>query len=398
MPTEKSLQSNIWKYTLILIANKRIFVAIWGAYYLTIPGVTPKIIGLILLAGNISSCIFEIPSGFMADKMGHKFALVAARALVWVSTLLFLVANNIPLLVLGAIFFSAGVAFQSGAGSAFMHETLTALKREHDYARVMGKASSLGFAVPIIFTVTLPFLVSVSYKLPFLIALVIDTIGFLAAFSLAVPPVPQKHIEEIGVTNFRQVMREGYRLRFFSVALFSSMISGTLFSISSFRAPYQSFLEIPVIWFGVFFGIGRALASLMLAYSGKIKHIFTMPSFFGFQLILYTLLFVILGMVSTWWVVVLVFLIINAFQWGLGSIDGAFQLEIIKTSKFKATLLSAAAQIDQMVAGISGVCIGFLIERVSYQYGFLYSGVVFFVVLIPLYLYIVRRYKAGVYR
>lgn len=395
---EKNLQNNIWKYALLLIANKRIFVAVLGAYYLTIPDVTPKIIGTILLAGSLSGFLFEIPSGYMSDKIGHKLTLVISRVLMLVSTIFFLVANNITFLMLGAIFLSASAAFQSGTGSAFMHETLQGLKREHDYARVMGKISSIGFAVPIIFMVLVPFLVSVSYKTPFLIALVIDVIGLLAAISLVIPPVPQEHIEEIGATNFRQVLQEGYRLNFFSIALFSGIISGTLFSIGGFRAPYQAFLEIPVIWYGVFFGIGRAFASLMLAYSGKIKKYITLPSFYGFQLIIYTLLILVLGIISSWWVVITAFIIINAFQWGLSKIDEGYQLDIIKSSKFKATLLSTGSQIDQAVSAVSSFGVGFIIERVSYQYGFLYSGIIFLVILFPLYLYIVRKYKAGVYK
>lgn len=230
-----------------------------------------------------------------------------------------------------------------------------------------------------------------------MIAFVVDVIGLLAAISLAVPSVTQEHIEEIGATNFKQVLQEGYRLNFFSIALFSGIISGTLFSVGGFRAPYQIFLEIPVIWYGIFFGIGRAFASLMLAYSGKIKKFITLPSFYGFQLIIYTLLILVLGIVSTWWIVVVAFIIISAFQWGLSKIDEGYQLDIIKSSKFKATLLSTGSQIDQAVSAVSSFGIGFIIERVSYQYGFLYSGIIFFAILFPLYLYIAHRYKTGIY-
>jgi len=395
---EKRLQSNIWKYALLLIANKRIFIAILGAYYLTIPDVTPQVIGIILLAGSLSGFIFEIPSGYMSDKIGHKQALVTSRILMLLSTIFFLLAHNTTFLILGGIFLSVSAAFQSGTGSAFMHETLRGLKREHDYSSVMGKISSIGFAVPIIFMVLVPFLVSISYKTPFIIALVMDLIGFLAAISLVVPPVSQENIEEVGVTNFKQVLQEGYRLNFFPIALFSGIIGGTLFAVGGFRAPYQTFLEIPVIWFGVFFGIGRAFASLMLAYSGKIKKYLTFLSFYKFQLILYALLILALGIISNWWLVVFIFIIINAFQWGLSKIDEGYQLNIIKSSKFKATLLSTGSQINHAIAAVSSFGVGFIIERVSYQYGFLYLGIIFLVVLFPLYLYIVHKHKTGVYK
>jgi len=394
---QKLLQGNIWKYTLLLIANKRIFVAILGAYYLTIPDVNAAGVGIILLAGSLAGFVFEIPSGYVSDKIGHKQALVISRIVILLSTILFLVANNIIFLILAGIALSTGIAFHSGTGSAFMHETLRGLQREKDYASVMGKISSIGFAVPIVFMVLVPFLVSISFKLPFAIALIVDLVGLFAAISLVTPPVPQEEIKEIGVTNFRQVLREGYHLNFFTFALFSGIIGGVLFGVGGFRAPYQTFLEIPVIWYGVFFGIGRAFASLMLAYSGRIRAITTIYSFYKFQLILYTFFILILATISTWWIVVIAFIIINAFQWGLSKVDNSYMMDIISPSKFKATLLSTHAQIEHIVAAVASFGVGFAIERVSYQSGFLYLGIGFFVILMLLYLYILRQRRVGVY-
>lgn len=390
---EKNLQSNIWKYTLFLIANKRIFVAILGAYYLTIPDVTPQGIGLILLISSFAGFIFEIPSGYVSDKIGHKTALVLSRVLMLISTFLFLVANDIIFLILAGIFLSVSHAFHSGTGSAFMHETLRGLGRENEYARVMGKVSSVGFAVPIILLVLTPFLVSISFKTPFLVALIIDIIGIFVAISLVTPTVTKEEIKEVKLTNFRKVIREGRRLNFFPLALFSGIISGILFGVGIFRAPYQVFLEVPVIWFGVLFGIGRAFASLMLAFSGKIKEKISLFSFYKFKLILFTFLILVIGFVSNWIVIVLTFIVINAFQWGLSRVDNSYLIDIIKTSKFKATLLSTHSQMNQIIAAISSFGLGFAIERLSYQYGFLYLGVIFIAIMLPLYIYITTRHK-----
>lgn len=392
-----NLQGNIWKYAVLLIANKRIFVAILGAYYLTIPDVTAQSIGIILLLGNLSGFVLEIPSGYVSDKMGHKHALVLSRILMLLSTVFFLVANDFTFLILGSVFLSASQAFHSGTGSAFMHETLRGLGREHEYTKVMGRISSIGFAVPIILMVLVPFLVGISYKLPFLIALVIDVIGVLAAAVLTTPPVLPEHVEEIGATNFRQVMREGYRYGFFALAIFSGIVSGTLFAISGFRAPYQEFVGIPVIWFGVLFGIGRALASLMLAYSGWIKERFSLVSFYGFRLFAYAFMIVLLGIVDDWKVVALVFIVSNAFTWGLSKVNEGYQIEVIRSSKFKATLLSVTAQIDNIVGAVIGFGLGFAIEHASYRAGFLCTAIVFLTLLLPLYIYIVRRSRTGAY-
>lgn len=391
-PEQKTaLEKNIWKYTLLLITNKRAFVAILGAYYLTIPGVDARWIGIILFAATIAGFLFEIPSGYVSDKLGHKQALVVSRVFMVLSTVFFLLTDNIPLLMIAGIFMSISQAFHSGTGNAFMHETLRALGREDKYSEVMGKASSIGFAVPIVFMVFVPFLVGESYKAPFLVSLVIDLIGFFVALSLVKPPVTQEHIDEVNATNFNQVMREGYRLRFFRYAFFSGIVGGVLFAIGGFRAPYQTLLEIPVIWFGVLFGIGRALASLMLAYSGKIRVLLKdSHTFYRNELILYTILFSLLGVISTWWVVAGVFILINALQWGLSQVQNGYLLDIIKKSRFKATLLSTQAQINELVGAMTSLGLGFLIAHSSYRLGFLIVSLIFFTVLFTLYLFIIR--------
>ncbi len=393
METLIRLQGNIWKFALLLIANKRVFAAILGAYYLTIPEVTAQTIGLILAISSVAGFVFEIPSGYISDKIGHKTALVISRVCMVISTLFFLLANNVILLIIGSVFFSASEAFHSGTGSAFMHDTLRALKRDQDYTKIMGKVSAVGFSIPIFFSAFAPFLVEISYKAPFVLSLVIDSIGLLAATSLVTPPGRQKHIEEIRTTNFKQVVQEGYRLNFFPIVIVSALMTGTLFAVGSFRAPYQVFLEIPVIWFGVFFGAGRLLASLILAYSGKLKNFFNLVSFYQFQIGVFMCCIFALGLITTPWIVLALFILINAYKWGLSRLDEGYQLELIHASKFKATLLSVSAQFDQAVGAIVCFLLGVLIESSSYAKGFLIIGISLLVVLLPLCVFISFKYK-----
>ena len=385
-----SLQSNIWKYAILLVTNKRMFVAILSAYYLTIPDVTVQSIGIIMLFGSLAGFFFEIPSGYFSDKMGHKQALVLSRVFVLFSTTFFLFANNLFLLILGSAFLAISHAFLSGTGSAFMHETLSGLGRDDEYTKIMGKVSSVGYAVPIILIMLVPFLVNISFKLPFVIGLIIDAVGLVVALSFVVPKVSQKQIEEINTKNFRQVIAEGLDLHFFRHAIFGAIMGGLLFSIGAFRAPYQILLGIPVIYFGVFHSIGRVGASLLLAYSGKLKQRLTIISFYRFEIVLFALLLLSLAFVSNPWIIVIVFLVINAFQWGLGQVRNGFILEIIKKNQFKATLLSTKSQLATLIGGMTSLGLGLIIENTSYQTAYLYLAIVFLAILIPLYLYIAK--------
>ena len=392
----RPLKSNIWKYGLLLVTNKRVFIAILGAYYLTVPGVGLAEVGLLLLAGQLAGFVLEVPSGYISDKIGHRKALVISHAFLIFSTVGFIMANNLTILILASVLLSGGFAFHSGTGNAFMHETLKGLGREKDYAMVMGKLSSFGFAVPIIFSATAPFLVAISFKLTFVAMLVVDAVGLIAAISLVPPPVPPEHIKEIGLTNFHQVIQEGYRLGFFAFALFSGIVAGILFGVEGFRSVYQVFIGIPVIWLGVFFGIGRGLASIMLIYSGRISAALSTFSFYRIEVLAYSLFTLLLAFVATPWVVAAAFIAINAFHWGVHKVHHVHMMEIISDSRFKATLLSTEAQIGHIVSAGAAFGIGLTIEYFSYESGFLMAGLAFLAMLVPLYLVIAKRPRAMV--
>lgn len=388
---EKALESNFWKYTLYLITHKRLFITILGVYLLTVPGATPNSIGIMLLFGNLAGFIFEIPSGYFADKLGHKNALIFSSFLLAISSLFFLIGENISLFILGSIVMNIGWAFHSGTASAFLHETLRALNRENEYAKISGKLRSIGFAVPILFIVFIPFLVSISYKLPFLIALIVDIIGILITLSFVKPSITPEEIKEISTTNFKKVIKEGYSLGFFKYGLFIAFISGLTLSISGFKDAYQSFIGIPVIYYGLFFGASRAIIALLLAFTGKIKESLSLHQFLFLKLILVLGLVFSLAFISVPWVVVVTLMLLSIIHWGLGEAENSYLLDIIKSSKFKATLLSSTSLIKTLLIAIVGYGMGVLIVATSYQSNFLYLGLSFSIFLILFYIYIVRQ-------
>lgn len=275
-----NLLSNIWKYTIFLITNKRVYVAIIAVYYLTIPGVNEIGISYILLAGNITGFLFEIPSGYLADIIGHKRTLILSRIFAVISSVFYLIAGNIWPLIVGSIFLSLSAAFTSGTGNAFMQETLRAVNKQDEYARIMGKIKSLGFLIPLVISSLVPFLSSISIKGPFVIGLIMDVIGLLVAISFVAPRVPQKQINELGLFNILKVINEGHKLGFLKYSVYTGVMGGLLFAIGNYRGPYQSTLGVPLIYFGLFFALGRVFASILLWFSGSIQKIFTMKRFF----------------------------------------------------------------------------------------------------------------------
>lgn len=389
---QAALESNIWKYTVLLVTNKRVFVAILGAYYLTIPGVNTWWVGIFLLAGNAASVIFDIPSSFIADKIGHKDALILSRVSMILSNLVFIFSVNVWWLITASVLLSIGFAFMSGVGSAFMHETFRALNRSDDYTKVMGKASSIGFFIPAIMMAIVPFSISISYKVPFLIMIALDIVGFIMTLILVQPNVSPERVAKVDETKFMEVLKKGFELRFFRIAIFTGIVSALLDGIDGFRGPYQLFLHVPVIWFGIFFGAGRVIASIMLAYSGKIHELIgDVYSYQRAQIIVYGILLLIIGTTSITWIVVVVFIFDNALQWGTSQIDTGYLLKVIHNSKFKATFLSISNQLENLFSMFVVVVMGGAITIFGYQHSFVVLAGIFFLILVPLHLWIIRN-------
>lgn len=396
---QRKLESNIWKYALILITNKRVFVAIIGSYYLTIPNVTPWWVGFFMFVGSLASFLFEVPSGYVSDKIGHKNGLILSKVLLVLSSAFLLFAGNIFLAATGTVLWSIGFAFISGTGSAFLFETLKALGKEKKYTHISGKVSSIGFAVPVIFMVSVPFLVSINFTLPFLVALITDSIGLIAALLLVKPPVSQKQIEEIGVTNFKQVMRTGYKLKFFRYALFFGILGGILTGAGAFRAPYQELVGIPIIYLGLLLGIGRIAASLLLAYSGTLRNLFkNLRNLATSSFIIFLFLIFGLGSFHAWWAIAAIFIVSNALYWGSLQIRDGFLLDIIHKNNFKATLLSVVGQLYSFFAAFAGLGVGFAIELFSYQTAFLILGLLFPILLLLPYIFILKDPRSRIMR
>ena len=75
-------------------------------------------------AGFLASFLIEIPTGYFADRFGHKNSLILAKVFKILSTLSFVLGTNIYWFVAGSVFGALGFALQSGTQQAFVHETL----------------------------------------------------------------------------------------------------------------------------------------------------------------------------------------------------------------------------------------------------------------------------------
>lgn len=387
---QRGLQSNIWKYGVFLITGRRIFWPILTVYFLTLPDATIRQIGFFMAIGQIANVLTEVPSGYVADKIGHKKALIIAKISLIISTVLFLVGQHFIFFALGSVFFSVAIAFRSGTLTAFMQETLLALGRQKEYSKLLGRVKSITWIISAALLAVIPALAGINFRLPLLAGLVFDILGLLVVLSFVEPQRTFVETEEVKIGNFRTALAEARRLNFIPVIVFTGLLGAVLLGVGTLRDVYQQFLGIPIVYLGLLFALSRLMASAVSALVYRLKQFLTIGQYFLAEIIFFMPLIFLIGFLENKWAVAVLFIIVVGYHFGESVLSAHYQLEYIEQSRFKATLLSLGNLLASLGFAGTGLLLGFLADRYLYGIGYMAYAVISLVLLLAAYIYFLR--------
>lgn len=98
--------------------------------------VSPAAVAAILAAGDLALTALEVPTGWVADRYGHRISLIVGSALQIVGMLCCWLARGVPGLLTASLLVALGDAFRSGADQALLYRSCRALGREADFQRI----------------------------------------------------------------------------------------------------------------------------------------------------------------------------------------------------------------------------------------------------------------------
>lgn len=148
--------------------------------------------------------VMELPTGYVADRIGYRRAL-AIGALLWVVGWgLYLVAHGFGGAVAAEIALGAGMAFISGSDSALLWVSLPDDERAVDYRRYEGRMQAAAQTSEALSSAAGGYLYALGPRLPFFLQL--PAAGLSLATVLAMPPDPPKAPSGGRVTHFRRLL------------------------------------------------------------------------------------------------------------------------------------------------------------------------------------------------
>ncbi len=314
------------------------------------------------------------------------FSTIESKILMTGSMATYIFATSFVHFIIGAILLNLSFAFQSGTKNAFMHNTLIALGKEKDYTKIMGKIGAYASLVAAFLTILLPFFTKISLLLPFKINLVFDIIGLFVVLSLTSPPVKEK----IAHKSLFKVIKSGAGKEFYLLAIFTGVIMGFMMGTTPFRSIYLESLGLPIILMGFVMGLSRFVWFLVGYYAHKIETRFGVKRLVYFELLFFPLVCIIVAIINNPYIAGIIFVLSVGYFWGRTEIYTHFFLKhLIKNDDYKATMLSVKGQISFLFQGVAVIGVGYVMS-ISYKLGYIFSGIVLFLILVVLSPFIIK--------
>ena len=263
---EKRLERNIVKYAWYKIFTKRVYLPLITIQLVNVGKVTVEELALIVIITSVVQGLLQVPSGYVADKIGNRKAIILGASIAVTSPLFYAFMPNFWGGLIASILFFGGYAFQSGAIEAFMHDTLVALNREKDYSKVMGRAQTYGLVGNILLVALVPLTYSIHHTLPFIL-------GFLSLVAMLWLTIsfeyPEGHETHKQKKNPIQAIKSIVTMENVALFIFCGFLSGISNKGGEFRELVFQDIGIAISLFGIIL----ALSSLAGAVMGWYVHI-----------------------------------------------------------------------------------------------------------------------------
>lgn len=194
-----SLGRNIaCEYFYAFINNLNMSSSIW-VLYLAYCGMNLTQIGLLEGIYHITSFIFEIPSGAIADLLGRKKTVIVGRICLAISSVLMICQQSFMGFALSFLIQALGNNFNSGAEEALVYDTMKALGREAEYMKINGRINTLVEVSQAIATVVGGILAEYSYFLCYSVCVLIAVVSILPALLMIEPKLKREKEEKASV-------------------------------------------------------------------------------------------------------------------------------------------------------------------------------------------------------
>lgn len=350
-------------------------ISFFAQLYFFVPVMTPylqaKGLSLAQIAGMqtglmVTQLVMELPTGVLADRMGHRRSYQAALVMATLGEAVTLLADTYPEFMLGQVVAGTGFAFASGSVDALVYESLPPDDRTTRMQQAKGR---IGAAMQLasLFAYSVGGFITRELTMERMrLTLKMDVVGVGMSVLLALllrEPARQvldaRHGSiDLVRTGWRTLVRSNELRR---LVLISIVTNAFVAHLLIFYQEYFIRAGVPPVWLGLGLALGSAVAFFTQL------HAWRLPAVLGTRngLIVATglpgVLYILMALVDQPAIAVLLFIV----QWGVVQLAiplfaGLFNAHLEELAR--ATSLSLINGIVTVYIGVGGVVLGWLAE------------------------------------
>lgn len=333
---------DIRRYYIFRALLKRFVLPVLVVYAID-RGLSLEQIALIAGVSTVVSFLFEVPSGALADAIGHRRALVFSMIGQAASMTLYLGGTFEWILAGSVLYFSAGT-FMTGTSEALFYERVRELGLEAQHGKLYGRGKGIATAVSVVSMV----LAGIFYEFIWYIPFLIGAVQYLVAAYIISTFGPAKGTisvaKEEGLLSFFSHFSSAAgqiwkNRRAFWIIVTSAIIIGPLFGLGEFQQAIMGDLGITAAYIGLVYAGKRLLSIGVQGYIHTVADYLGAPRLTLLSAGLMTMHLVLVGMVRNPALIVLP-LMVGSIAWvGLEVATNDYLNKLLDT-KSRATALS----------------------------------------------------------
>jgi|TARA_B100001964_G_C14190010_1_gene580584 MFS family permease len=270
---KKRLQGNIWKsYVFQIFSALAFFVPIIVLFWQE-NGLSLTEVMILQSLFSLTVVFLEVPSGYVADIFGRKKALISAGFFLTIGIFVYSFGHNFYQFLIAEMLWAFGVSFVSGTDSALIYDTLTDLKKESTFKKVMGNVFFYSLIATSIASIIGGFIGKIDFRWTFYLMIPFMILLIPLAFSLKEPKRHKIIFERGYLVELIKILKysfvENIKLRW--LIIYSAVIMGFNGAILWLYQPYFQLSGLDILHFGFVFAAFNLVAALSSKYAHKIE-------------------------------------------------------------------------------------------------------------------------------
>lgn len=355
-------------YTCLYGFSIGLMLAIWVVFLQEKHGLSLTMATIIDVAFWMTMAVSEIPTGIVADVYGRKISIITGIIFLSVSMLIWAFASNIFTLIVSFVVLGIGFTFLSGAQDAFLFESIKVIGREHEYTKIVGRATAMNFGAVAIGSVCSGFLATIDLSLPFILSGVILFLTLIIVMKFKEPlsddSSQQSDMDYFGLLRHAfSIIRDKPILRYAIIYLTAIPFIGNVLEII-FIQPQALAFGVPIATVGIVVMSlqvanmsGSTLAHRVRERFGQRQTLVTIP-------VLLVFLLVALGLFQIMSALILIMLIVFFVAILRPILMNIIQNEV--SDDIRATTISIQSLIFTAFIAVAEPILGFMVDEAGF--------------------------------